>query len=412
MNNWKYKFYTIWTGQAVSVLTSAILQMALIWHLTATTKSAAILSIASIAGFLPTALLSAFAGVWVDRLSRKVVIICADMFIAFISLILAIYALFGELPVWLILVVLFLRSIGTAFHSPAISAITPMLVPEEMLTKCAGMIQSFQMLGYIGGAAIAGVLYPIWSISGLVMIDVIGAIVASLTVAIIKIPNPKRVINNEQRHILHEMKEGYDILKKNKGLFALLWIGTIFMILYSPINALFPLVSIDYFGGTTTHAAIAEITFSIGMVLGGILLGIWGGFKNRAISMVGALVLMGVMILITGLLPVNGFILFAIICVFMGISSPFYTGPEMALFQERIAPEYLGRVYGIYGSITGFAMPVGLMISGLFADKTGVMAWFVITGIAVLVLSVITWSLSSVRNIELEHNSKEKDNES
>ncbi len=123
---WKAKFFTIWLGQAISVLSSSVLQMALIWHLSLKTGSAAILSLASMAGFLPTALLGIFAGTLVDRWSRKLTIIGADLFIALVSLTLVIVALFAEIPVWLVLVILFIRSIGTAFHTPAISAITPL----------------------------------------------------------------------------------------------------------------------------------------------------------------------------------------------------------------------------------------------------------------------------------------------
>lgn len=76
------------------------------------------------------------------------------------------------------------------------------------------------------------------------------------------------------------MKEGYFELKKNKGLFALLWIGTAYMFFFMPISALYPLMSMGYFRGTPTHASIAEIAFAGGMLAGGILLSVWGGFKN------------------------------------------------------------------------------------------------------------------------------------
>src|SRR5215470_15693117 len=112
MNNWKLKFLVIWSGQAISILSSAILQMALIWHLTITTGSALILSLASVAGFLPMALLGSFAGAFVDRWNRKITMIGADLFIAGISLSLVIYTFFAELSIWFVMAVLFLRSVG------------------------------------------------------------------------------------------------------------------------------------------------------------------------------------------------------------------------------------------------------------------------------------------------------------
>jgi len=400
--NWKRGFLILWSGQALSLLTSAVLQMALIWHLTAATKSALVLSGASFMGFLPAALLGGIAGTLVDRWNRKLVMIGADLFIALVSLILAVYALFAALPVWLVLAVLFVRSVGTAFHTPAISAVTPLIVPEDKLTKCSGITQSLQTVGYIAGAAIAGALYPVWSLSGLVFLDVAGAVVASAAVAAVGIPSPPKAEHPAGGGMLSEMKEGYHVLRSSRGLFALMWIGAAFMVLFSPINALFPLMSLDYFGGTTAQAAIAEIAFAAGMFAGGLLLGVWGGFKNRAVSMIGALLVMGAAVWLSGLLPANGFPAFAVFSMFMGFSSPFYSGPQTALMQEKIAPEYLGRVFGLYGSIVSLAMPLGLALSGIFADGVGVHRWFLISGAGCVLLAVLAVALPSIRGIEKE----------
>ncbi|MDF2511973.1 MAG: transporter [Herbinix sp.] len=400
--NWKTQFIIIWLGQAISILTSSILQMALIWHLSLQTASAAILSLASIAGFLPTAVLGLFAGALVDRWNRKLTMIGADLFIALVSLTLAIYAIFAELPVWLVLLVLFVRSIGTAFHSPSLSAVTPLLVPEDKLTKCAGYTQSLQSIGYMAGTAIAALIYPVWSIGGLILLDVLGAILACVTTAFIKIPAPPAQAASEDHglHLITEMKEGYLAVQAHRGIFVLLWIGAAFMFLYSPINALFPLMSLNYFGGTTTAASISEIAFSIGMLLGGIVLGLWGGLKNRAYTIAGAIAIMGTAICFSGLLPDNGFWIFALFCVMMGLSVPFYSAPQVALMQEKLEPQYLGRAFGLYGSIMSLAMPLGLILSGLFADRIGINYWFVLCGAASVLLSLLTISIKSVREIE------------
>ena len=399
--NWKRTFYILWAGQAVSVLTSAVLQMALIWYLTAITQSAFILSMASLAGFLPSAVLGTVAGTLVDRMNRKTVLIVADLFIALVSLIIAVVSFYSSLPVWLVIAVLAVRSIGTAFHTPAISAVAPLIVPTEQLTKCAGYTQSLQTIGYIAGTAVAGVLYPIWSISGMVALDIAGAIIASLAVALIRIPKPEKAEETRSdTSFWIEMKEGYSIVKQDKGVFALIWIAAAFMLLYSPINALFPLMSLDYFEGTTLQASVAEIAFSAGMIIGGIILGLWGGFKNRGIGISISIALMGVPIFISGLLPQNGFWGFAFLCVIMGISGPFYNGPVTALMQERIAADYLGRVFGLYGSAASLAMPVGLIISGFFADGIGVNKWFLITGILIVFISVLCHVIPSIKNID------------
>ena len=390
----------IWGGSAISVFTSAIMQMALIWHLAIATESALILAAASIAGFLPMTLLGSFAGAWVDRYSRKLIMIVSDLYLAVIALGLVIFTFFAEPPIWLILGVLFFRSIGTAFHTPAISAVTPLIVPETHLTKCAGYTQTLQTLGFIAGASIAAVLYPLWGISGMVAMDIAGAVLASIAVMAVSIPSPPKAEQQEKQRIISEVKESFGIFKSHKGLFALLWISVVFTFFFAPINALFPLMSMGHFGGTTTHASIAEITFGSGMLLGGIVLGVWGGFKNRAVTMCGAIALMGIAIAGSGLLPTTGFVVFAVFSLLMGFSSPFFAGPNMALMQEKFPPEHLGRIFGFYGSLMSASMLLGLVTTGLTADSVGVTVWFVVSGAVISLLAVIAIMNHNIRNIE------------
>ncbi len=96
----------------------------------------------------------------------------------------------------------------------------------------------------------------------------------------------------------------------------------------------------------------------------------------------------------------NGFMGFLAASAVMGLSSPFYSGPQTALMQERVPPEYLGRVFGLYGSIMAWAFPAGLAVSTLLADTVGAPIWFVLAGSSMLVLAVITWLIPSIRHIE------------
>ena len=400
MGNWKIKFAVIWSGQAVSIFTSAVLQMALIWHLAIETESALILSLASIAGFLPMAVLGTFAGALVDRWNRKLAMIGADLFIAAVSLGLVVFTLFAEPPLWFILMVLFLRSTGTAFHSPAISAVTPLIVPEAYLAKCAGYTQSLQTLGFIVGTSVAAILYPIWGITGMVALDVAGAVIASVTVAAVSIPSLPKTEQEKRQNLITEIKDAFGIFKTHKGLFAFLWIGAAFTFFFAPVNALFPLMSMGHFGGTTSQAAIAEITFASGMMIGGLILGIWGGFKNRGVTLFASIALLGAAIGISGLLPAGGFIIFAGLSLLMGFSAPFFNGTQIALMQEKISPEYLGRVFGLYGSVLSGTMLLGLIVSGLSADAFGVNTWFFISGAVILLISIVTILMPSIRNID------------
>ena len=400
--NWKLKFYTIWAGQAVSLITSAILQMAIIFYLTEKTGSAMVLSMASLVGFLPYAVFGPAIGVLVDRHDRKKIMIGADLIIAAAGAVLAIVALYTELSVWMVMVVLFIRSIGTAFHSPALNAVTPLLVPEEQLTKCAGYSQSVQSISYIISPAAAALLYSVWKLNAIIAIDVLGAVIASITVAIVSIPKLGDQVQSLKPNFLREMKEGIVALRQNKGLFALLLLGTLYTFVYMPINALFPLISMEYFNGTPVHISITEIAFASGMLVGGLLLGRLGNFEKRVLLITGSFLIMGASLAVSGLLPPSGFVIFVACCAVMGLSVPFYSGVQTALFQEKIKPEYLGRVFSLTGSIMSFAMPIGLILSGFFADRIGVNHWFLLSGILIIGIAIVCPMITEIRKFDLK----------
>lgn len=412
-SSWMLKLGFVWGGELVSVLTSSILQMGFIWHITLTTNSASMLSLASLAGFLPLALFGMFAGTIVDRLPLKYTLVGADLFIAAVSAIVAAVSLTGALPVWVVMVALFFRAIGNAFHTPAFHALTPLVAPPEYLTRLAGVTQAVQSGGYILGTAIAAVIYPLWGLTAMIALDVAGALFA--TVAIIaaqldvggtgtgdvaEAPASAGGVFSQLRTLASETAEGYRVLHGYRGLFALLWCGFAFTFVFSPISALFPIMTLDHFGGTTGDAAMAEIVFSVGMIAGSAVLASWGGFKNRALTVVAATALYGAATLGAGFLGANGFLLFLAASFLMGFSSPFYSGPQTALMQEKVPPEFLGRVFGLYGAIMSWAMPLGLAGSSLFADVVGAPAWFVGAGAAMVVLAAVTWAIPSIRHIE------------
>mgnify|MGYP000873113576 FL=1 len=401
-HNWQFKFFTIWVGQAVSLITSAILQMAIIFYLTEKTGSAMVLSMASLAGFLPYAVFGAAIGVLVDRYDRKKVMIGADLIIAAAGAVLALIALYMELPAWMVMVVLFIRSLATAFHYPALNAVTPLLVPEEELTKCAGYSQSLQSISYIVSPALAALLYSVWELNAIIIIDILGAVIASATTAIVHIPKLKTEEQGEQANFIKEIKEGFYVLRQNKGLFSLMLIGSFYTFVYMPINALFPLISMEYFNGGPVHVSMAETSFASGMLFGGLLLGFFSRFKRRIILITVSFLVMGAGLAIIGLLPPSGFVAFIICCVFMGLSVPFYSAVQTALFQERIKAEYLGRVFSLTGSIMSLTVPVGLMMSGFFADRIGINHWFLASGVLIIGIAIICPLLSEIRKLDSE----------
>ena len=137
--HWQKRFYTIWIGQAFSMVGSALVRFALIWWLTEETKSPVVLTTATIASTLPMIGLSPFIGPLVDRWNRRWVMVVSDALIAFLTAGLAILYALGIAEVWHVYVILFLRSFGDAFQSPAMQASTSLMVPKNQLARVGGM---------------------------------------------------------------------------------------------------------------------------------------------------------------------------------------------------------------------------------------------------------------------------------
>lgn len=400
MKNWKKTFYTIWVGQAFSQLSSSILQFAIVWYLTDKTKSGMVLSMAMLVGFLPQGLLGPFIGVYIDRLNRKMLMIVSDLSIAAVSLVLAVWARGGALPVWLVLAVMLARAIGTAFHTPTLQAVTPQLVPKEELTKCAGYTQSLQSVSQILSPALAAVLYSAWDLSAIIFLDVAGAVIAVLFLAVCKIPKHEGAGNTEKVHVIKEAMEGLHILCTKKGMLGLVLVSSLYTVAMMPVSALFPLMSMGRFGGTSTHASIVEIIFSIGFFVGALILGKWGGTKNKVYTIVGSYILMAFCLFGSGLLPAGGYPFFCVFAWLMGVSGPFYWGMYTPLLQEKFEAKYMGRVMSITSSMRLISGPLALLVSGVFADYYGEENWFLVAGVIVTAAALCCIFIPSIRNCD------------
>lgn len=398
LEKWRKEFLILWTGQAASILTSSIIQMAIIWYLTDKTKSATVLSFATLLAFLPQALIGSFAGVFIDRYNRKLIMILADSFIALLTLGLVIVGFIGEIPVWFIMIVLFGRSMGSAFHNPSLQAIIPLLVPKDKLTQYAGYSQSFESISRLISPALAAALYSIWELHIIALLDIVGAILAILMLSFVKVKDVKENTSPSKNGYLKELKDGFLVMKQEKGMLTLVLISGLYAMIYSTIGNLYPLITMTYFGGTFVESSVVEVLFALGSLLGAFLLGIIGSKINKIKSIGRSIGVYGVGLLIIGLLPSSGFKVFAIISAIMGASVPFFNGIKISIFQAKFKPEYLGRVLSLATSLTMLSMPVGLILSGTFAERIGITRWFFAGGVGAVIIFILTLTLPSLKH--------------
>lgn len=397
-NHWKQKFFTIMAGQTVSLIGSSAVQFALIWWLASETASPIMLAISGLVAFLPQAILGPFAGVWIDRLKRKNVVIAADLFQGLVAVAFAAAFLITTPPHWTACLVLGVRAIGGVFHTPALQALMPQLVPQEELMRVGGWQQFLQSGAFMLGPVFGALMYAALPLPVILLTDIVGAAAACLTMLSVRVPAlPPH--ETEKRHFLHELREGFVTLTRDKRLCVLLSTVTLCMVFFMPLSSYYPLMTSTYFRASALHASVVEVTFALGMMLASLGAGLLGKVENKIVLAHAGLLGISVTSLLSGLVPptMTGFWMFAVICLFMGGSGSFYGIPTVAYMQTNIPAESQGRVFSLMGSLMSLSMPVGLLLSGPIAERHGVALWFLISGIAMLVITLL--SLLIVRRL-------------
>lgn len=388
LKNINKTFLIVYTGQAISQLTSSILQMAIVWYLITETNSSNIVALSGIVGFLPQGVLGLFIGVYIDRFDRKKIMIISDLLIAAASLSLSVSGFFGRISIPLIMIVLFIRSVGTAFHVPSLQAVTPLIVSKDELPKYSGYSQTLQSISLLLSPVLASFFFSIWSLQAIVMLDVLGAIIGVFTLCIVTIPKIKIDFENTKIDIVLEMKEGIATLKKNR-LFNFMLLGAAFSIVYIPIFVLYPMMTLSYFGKNQWYAGAIEVVFAIGMLIGSLVLGATSGGKRKIVTIAFFCFIIGISLSISGILGKNMFLGFALCSTLLGFATPFYQGLQIVVFQQKIQEKYLGRVMSLSGSLMAIGTPIGIGLSGIISDKIGVENFFLYSGILIIFISIL-----------------------
>ena len=402
---WKAPFFTLWTGQAFSLLGSQLVQFALIWWLTKTTGKATVLATASLFGLLPQVLIGPLAGALVDRWNRRKVMIAADSLIAISTLVLVVLFNLGVVQVWHIYLIMFIRASLGGFHWSAWQASTSMLVPKEQLSRVQGANQALNGALNIGSAPLGAVLMALLPMGWVLMVDVLTAAVAISPLLFIPIPQPEKQLASDatspgSSSVWADMRDGFKYVLAWPGLLWILAMATIINLLLTPASALMPILVSKYFGGDALQLAWTETAWGIGVVLGGLVLSVWGGFKVQIKTSLVGLVLLGGGMAIIGFTPATMFALTLAMMFVTGFGNPLTNGPLFAVIQSVVAPEMQGRVIGLIASVAAAMSPLGLMIAGPISDRLGVQTWFVAGGIVTILLALGAAFVPAIMHIE------------
>lgn len=401
--NWRLNWFTIIIGQFASNLTSMIVMYSLMWYITDQYMSARYMSLFALFGILPQAIFSLFIGPLIDRYNKKFLLIVPDIVVALAAIVLSIVGnSLGEFPIVWILIVIFIRSLASTFQGPTLASVIPTQVPNQEINRANGMRGLVMNSTMIIAPAISIVMYQYMSLHLIILFDVIGAAIASLTIFFAQIPKINNQTDSKNISFVSDFKEGLYSIRSQKGIWyftifnALIWMAT------SAGSSLYPLLTTQHFNSDLGHASIVESAWSIGAVIGSLIFASVKHWKNRMIPIGIAAVAVSALMFAGGILPGNmfGFWFFVVINLLASIMYPAMTDLFYAITQEQFKIDQLGRVFSVTSAFTSLASVLGLLLFGPLADLIGISQLFFWSGLVALLITFIAMTIKPIRNLD------------
>ncbi|AEV30957.1 arabinose efflux permease family protein [Sphaerochaeta pleomorpha str. Grapes] len=372
-------------SQALSRFGSMIVSYSISWYLTMETQSGSVMAIATLCICLPLVFVSPLGGVLADRYNRKILIIASDLFIALATIVLAVYMILGKTEsLLLIYLVLGVRSAAEGIQDPSILAVIPQIVSEEKLTRFNSLQATTTSIIMLGSPALGAFLLTSWSLGNILLIDVTTAILASVVLLFVAVKPFVRT--TEKQHFLTELKLGVLYTNNHDILKIVIFFSGIFFFLISPAAFLTPLMVSRTFGNLVWNLTANEMAWSIGFMVGGIAMSMWGGFKNLLTSYWVGFLAIGITFILMAIMPTFPLYL---LCLFIsGLFVPMTNISSTVIIQKNTETAMLGRVFSLQTILSGLAMPLGMLLFGPLGDAIRI-EWILGTcGVALALLAL------------------------
>ncbi len=401
-SRWAAPFFTIWGGQALAMITSELVQFALIWWLTESSGSATVVGIATMTALLPRALLSPLMGVLVDRWSRRAVLLASHAVIILSLVGLGYLFQTDAVSIGVIYLIILVRACSKSFQTPAMLASTALMVPGKHLTQVAGLNQMVQGIVCVVAPPLGAVLVRVLPMHAVVALDIAGALAAVIVLLLVSIPNLPHVAGTHSvgwRSLWKDVRAGARYVRNWRGAPEMLSISATINFLSSPAFMLTSILVTRRFGGAEREFGLIGAAVGIGIVCGGMALSFWGGFRRPMQTSLVGIVGMAIAILVTGLAPVSAFWL-AMGSMFVGgFMTPLCMAPIQALVQKAVEPTIQGRVLALFDSISTAISPLSVAIAGPLFDRLGPQAWYIGAGALALIVGSVGFAMPRVLNL-------------
>ena len=364
-----FGFSIVWLGQIISVLASGMTTFAFTIYMYQQTHSATAMGLVQVAYITPFLIMSPIAGVMVDRYDRKLMMMVSDIAGGLASLILLILYATGHLQFWHLYVASVVKGLGTTFQWPAYSAAISTMISKEQYGRANGMMSLVEAGPGVFSPFIAGALLPFIKISGILLADTITFAIAILALIVVFIPNPphRAEEKDSEGSFWKQAIFGFKYIFVRPSLLGLqlvFFFGNLFAGI--GVTALAPMV-LARTGQNSVTLGSVESAGAIGMVIGGIVMSAWGGFRKRVHGVLIGWIFTG---LLEGVLLGlgRGVGIWAPMMFLAGLFIPLVNGSNQAIWQAKVAPSVQGRVFSARRLIAWFTNPISPIIGGTAAD--------------------------------------------
>jgi DHA3 family macrolide efflux protein-like MFS transporter len=393
---WKKNTVLFLTSQALSLFGTMLVQYAIMWHIVLKTQSGAMMTLYIAVGVLPTFFSSLYGGVWADRYNKKHLINIADGSIAVASLAIALSLSAGIDSVIMLMIAACVRALGQGVQQPAVTSLIPFIVPEHKLLRINGINSSIQSGIFLVSPIISASLMSLAPLEILFFMDVVTAAIAiGILYFLVKVSHTvsKKETGGNASHF-RDLIDGLHYIKSQKYLFLLIILSALFTIAISPLAFMTPLQVTRNFGPDLWRLSAIEIAFAGGMMLGGVLVGLWC-FRNKIYAIGVSSVVTGIITILFGVW--TDFIPYLVCMAVGGITVPYFNASSMTLLQEKVAPDYLGRVLSVFTMLGSLAMPFGMFFFGPLADTIDINYIMIGTGAVMVFLGTLYFASKTLR---------------
>lgn len=382
--NWRKRTILFFVSQCITLFGSQIVQMAIVWYVTLQTNSGTWVAAFSVCSYLPQFFVSFIGGVWADRYNGKYLIIGADALIAAVTLVMLLtmpYITAEPMLLTALLLMSIIRSIGAGIQNPAVNAVIPQLVPEENLMRYNGINATMQSVVQFGAPAAAAVVLTMSTLRATLLIDILTAVIGIGVFSCILLPKQEK--SQETTSVLADIGVGIRYAYSCAIVRKTLIVYGLFVFFTVPAGYLSGLLVSRVFGDAYWYLTAVELVGFGGMMLGGLLMSIWGGFKSRRLTLATGLSLFGIMAIGMGLS--HYFVLYLVLMALYGVALTTVQTTITTMLQENSETSMQGRVFGLMSSLYSSCYPLGMTIFGPLADRVP-LQWIIILSGFVLVI--------------------------